>query len=592
MNPRSTWFWILVAAALLGAIVLSRRVPRRIVAGPSRILSSIETSKVSSVVIRPAGQLEIRADRTNGGWQLTSPFGYPAQELKITQLIGALAGLTPATQITVAELSSRPRAKSEYGFDPPQAALVLWEGELRTDLQVGALTAPGDQVFVQKVGDENIYVVGAELLQQIPKSPNDWRDTGFVQVPVSRLTRLTVTNQGKIFALEHGSNNAPWRLTMPMPVRADHQKIEHALENLLALRVQDFVADKQVDELELFGLQPPRLTVGLWNDTNLLALLQFGAASTNHTNTVFARNASLGSVVTVPQDALTHWSDAVNDYRDPFLVGPIPEPESIEVRANENFTVQKRGEQWQVQPGEIPVDDGLLKQFLTALTGLKIVGYVKDVVTLPDLPAFGLAAPSCQYALKSGSGTNNVLVEVSFGTNQEDRVFAKRNDENSVYTVQLADLARLPVNGWALRERKLWDVPLEQVTRVTLKQGAATRQMIRNGAHDWALAPGSQGIINELAVEETVRAVCQLSAVSWAGRGDGLREKLGFNAKARKLILERKTGEPVVLEFGADAPSTFPYVGTVLNGEFWAFEISWPVYRDILSHLGFPGDTP
>ncbi len=592
MNPRSTWLWILVAAALLGAIFVSRQVPRKAPSGPQKILSLLETSKVSSLVVRPAGQLEIKADRTNGGWQLISPLAYPAQELKITQLIDALAKLTPATQITVAELSGRPRAKAEYGFDPPQTSLVLWEGGVRTDLHVGALTAPGDQVFVQKVGDENIYVVGAELVQQIPKSANDWRDTVFIQGSASDLTRLTVTNQGKIFALQRDSVKAPWRLTMPMPVRADHQKLQHALENLLALRVQGFVVDKPTDDLEAFGLQPPRLSIGLWKDTNLLALLQFGAASTNHTNTVFGRNVGLNSVVTVTQDALSPWSDAVNDYRDPFLVGPTPEPQLVEVRAGENFSVQRKGEGWQILPGNFPADGTLMKQFLSALASLKIVGYVKDVVTQPDLPAFGLSTPIRQYALKSGPGTNEVLVEVSFGTNQEDRVFARRNDENSVYTVQLADVARLPASSWGLRERRIWDTPLEEITRLILMQGTATRQMIRNGAHDWELAPGSQGIFNDLAVEETVRAICQLSAVSWAGRGEGLRDKLGFNAKARKLILERKTGEPLVLEFGADAPSTFPYVGTTLNNEFWAFEISWPLYRDILSYLGFPGDNP
>ena len=592
MNPRSTWLWILVAAALLGAIFVSRQVPRKAPSGPQKILSLLETSKVSSLVVRPAGQLEIKAERTNGGWQLISPLAYPAQELKITQLLDALAKLTPATQITVAELSGRPRAKAEYGFDPPQTSLVLWEGGVRTDLHVGALTAPGDQVFVQKVGDENIYVVGAELVQQIPKSANDWRDTVFIQGSASDLTRLTVTNQGKIFALQRDSVKAPWRLTMPMPVRADHQKLQHALENLLALRVQDFVVDKPTDDLEAFGLQPPRLSIGLWKDTNLLALLQFGAASTNHTNTVFGRNVGLNSVVTVTQDALSPWSDAVNDYRDPFLVGPTPEPQLVEVRAGENFSVQRKGEGWQILPGNFPADGTLMKQFLSALASLKIVGYVKDVVTQPDLPAFGLSTPIRQYALKSGPGTNEVLVEVSFGTNQEDRVFARRNDENSVYTVQLADMVRLPASGWVLRERRIWDTPLEEITRLSLMQGTATRQMIRNGAHDWELAPGSQGIFNDLAVEETVRAICQLSAVSWAGRGEGLRDKLGFNAKARKLILERKTGEPLVLEFGADAPSTFPYVGTTLNNEFWAFEISWPLYRDILSYLGFPGDNP
>ncbi len=593
MNPRSTWFWILTAATLLGVILVARRFSQPAPTGPQRIFTRLQPSAVGSISVRPAGELEIRADRTNGTWRLITPLAYPAQELKIGKLLQSLASLRPATQISVDELRTRPRAKEDYGFDPPQASIVIREGDLRTDILVGALTAPGDQLFVQRVGDETLYVVDAELLHHIPRSANDWRDTGFVQVDIQTVNRLTVTNQGKVFALQRASNGAPWRLTVPMPARANDQKIQQALQSLLGLSVQEFVSDNPGDELESFGLQPARLEIGLWNGTNRLARLQFGSSPTNHTDRVFARNLSQGSVVSVPLDPLSAWSDTVNEYRDPFLVGATPEPQLVEVRADETFTLERRGEQkWQVMPGNFPADAVLVKQCLSGLAGMRIVSYVKDVVTPPDLPAFGLAAPRREYALKSGPGTNTILAQVSFGTNQEDRVFARRADENSVYTVKLAELARLPATGWGLRERKLWDISPDQVTRVTMQQGNATRQMIRKGSHDWALAPGSQGFINELAVEETVRGVCQLAVAAWAGRGEELRSRLGFVEKPRKLIVELASGDPLIVEFGGEAPSTFPYAGVTFDQQLWAFEFPWPLYRDIVTYLGFPVEKP
>ena len=72
-------------------------------AGPAAILPDLQPAAVTSVQVFPAGALEIRADRTNGGWVLTKPVVYPAQTAAIEALLDALQKLAPA-KISAAEL--------------------------------------------------------------------------------------------------------------------------------------------------------------------------------------------------------------------------------------------------------------------------------------------------------------------------------------------------------------------------------------------------------------------------------------------------------------------------------------------------------
>ena len=51
-----------------------------------------------------------------------------------------------------------------------------------------------------------------------------------------------------------------------------------------------------------------------------------------------------------------------------------------------------------------------------------------------------------------------------------------------------------------------------------LHQNGKTREIIRNGPNKWSLAPGSQGIINPPAIEETAHRFGGLTAADWLGR--------------------------------------------------------------------------
>ena len=595
MNSRNTWLWIVVAAGLFAFIFFYQRQARTPVLGPGRILPALKAAAVASVQVRPAAQRTIQAVRTNGGWQLTEPLVYPAQTVSVENLLGALERLTPAAFITAQEIRDRPGVEEEYGFATPQVTITLQQPGYHALLQIGARTAPGDQVFLQVIG-AGVYVVDADLLTCIPRTADDWRDTTLLDLKNLAFDRLAVTNGAKIFELRRDSTNHPWRMVYPLPARADNAKIDNALERLQGVRIQQFVSDAPKADLEPFGLQPAELEVAFAQGTNPVALLQFGKSLTNDTRLVYARRLGLNAVVAVANDLLAPWRDKVNDFRDPHLVALATPVAVIAVRGEDNFSVERQtNDTWRVLPQGFPADDGLVKDLLFALSSLKVVQFI-DVVIEPDLPGYGLAPPSRRYTLRSAATnslagpTNAIITDLGFGTNQAGKVFTRRADESFVYAIATDDYQRLPWASWQLRDRRVWNISTNDLDRAIIHQQGKVRQLKRNGPHSWSLV--TQGIINDLAVEETVSGLCQLTAAFWVARAEQNLAQYGFAESSHQITLELKNGDKLTVKFGGQAPSGLPYAAVTLDGTAWVFEFPLALYQHVLGYLTIPADVP
>jgi len=594
MTSRANWFWISTAVALFAFIFFYQRHAHKTPSGPLRLLPNFKTTTVTSVQVRPEGQLEIRAERTNGTWVLTQPLAYPAEPANVESLLTVLERLTPATYISRRELASRPKAEEEYGFGTPQATIIVWRGDYRSILFVGARTAPGDQVFVQVVGDEGAYVVDAEMLKFLPRKADDWRNRTLLDARQLALDRVVVANGGQAFDLRQDHESGLWRVVTPdFPARADNATVEELLQNFQPLRVFQFISDDPKADLEGFGLQTPALTLSFNQGTNTLSAVQFGKTATNNASQCYARRLGNNAIVTVAKDIAEVWrASTPNAFRDTHLVAltearPVA---AIDVRAGDNFSLVRIKDDWRVLPQNLPADIGLVKDLLVTLSGMKVSQFVKDVVPAVDLPAYGLGSPARQYILKSAvtdtttDPTNSVIAELQFGTNQEHKVYARRPDESSVYEIQGADYQKLGFASFQFRDRRIWDVSETNVASVTIRQDGKERKMVRKAQFEWALAAGSQGVIEPLSTEETVRGLCHLSASAWVARGETNRIAFGCT-NAHTITIELKTGENLMVEFGRESPSTFPYGGVVLDGEFWVFEYPLLLCRDALSYL-------
>src|SRR5204862_1131954 len=99
--------------------------------------------------------------------------------------------------------------------------------------------------------------------------------------------------------------------------------------------------------------------------------------------------------------------------------------------------------------------------------------------------------PARQYILNwaaEGSKTS-APVELDFGTNSENKVFARRVPEYSVAAITPGDFEKLFSASWQFRDRHIWNFSASDVTPIIIQQNGATRQILRDGTNSWKLAP-------------------------------------------------------------------------------------------------------
>ena len=597
MNSKTTGIWLVLAAALFGAVVAVRHYQHP-VAAIAEVLPDLEPAKVSAIQIVPANTLEIRAERTNQIWQLTKPMIYPAQPVAIGALLDALQKLTPATRISAGELQNHQSVDAEFGFETPRFSIVIQSGETRRQLIVGNRTAPGDQVFLRVVGVEGAYVVDAAWLKYIPKAASDWRSTALVALDESGPDWIILTNTTKVIELRRDPTNQLWRMLRPLPARANAARITDLIERLRSARVNQFVTDDAGADLSAFGLRPADLSLRLGRDTNWLSVVSIGKSLTNDSSQVYARRDRLGAIVTTAKESFAGWHGTVNDFRDPYLLELTAPVAEIEVRGTANYTLQRgASNDWKVAAEKFPADAENIQAFIKWLANLRVSAFVKDVVTAPDWQTYGLAAPTQQIVLCSAVGdTNSIIASLAFGATQDGQVFVRRADENFVYAVTAAEFNNLKAlygESWEFRDRKIWNFSETNVAQITLKQSGKTRVLVRTGENKWALGAGSQGIINPSAIEETTHRLGQMTTYYWAGRNVTDTEKFGLNPDNLQITVELKTGEKLAVDFGAELPAAHTALAAVtLDGERWAFIFPPTLYQFVVTYLTIPPNTP
>lgn len=601
MKSQSTVLWFLLAAALAAAIWISEHYFQPEAAGPKPLCAGLRADRVTGLQVVPGGAREISVLRTNHAWLLERPICYPAQAAAIDGLLAALEKLTPVLAISAGEMGGQKNAEAEFGFDHPQFTLDLMAGDQTWHLVVGKTTAPGDGLYVRVVGAAGAYVTDPAWLNFLPHAANEWRDTSLVDVP-DTLDWLVITNGTQAIELRRDATNRLWRMAAgrPLAARANNQRIITALQQLRTARVSGFVTDDPKADLTTNGLAPASLDLWLGSGTNLLTALHAGKDVPGLAGELYARREGWPAVVTTAKEPLALWRGSVNEFRDPNLLELTAPVAEIEVGGGDNhYTLQRHGSNtWTMAGEKFPVNADQVGGFLRLLAGLQIADFVQDVVTTSGLQSYGLLSPSRQVTLRAAVGdTNRVIAQLLFGaTATNHQVYVKRGDEDFVYAVAANQLAELSLPGDFFRAPRVWSFSETNVAQVTLRQNGKTRQMVRSGTNEWSLAPGSQGIINPPAIEETIHRLGELTALGWIGRKFDAAADVGLTTNSLSVTIELKSGEKKSLDFGRE--QRIPSLNTstalavvTLDGERWAFVFPPVLYPLVADWLTIP-DQP
>jgi hypothetical protein len=574
MNARWTTLWVLLAAGLFAYIMLVERHRQEPPRGPRPLLTGLDPESVQALEVRWPGNPPLRAERNQDRWWLVQPLRDPADRSRIRTLLEALTDEPVQTVLSTAELLQRAGGLEEFGLADPRATLWVHTPTRQVQIQFGRPTAPGDQVFVQVVGEAGLWVVSAEVLRLVPRQPEDWRQRQWIEIIPGDFDRLIVSNQWGRFALAR-SEHGQWSLVEPLRARADPDKSRAAWDALQQMQVIEFVEDDPEADLEGFGLLPPALSLSLLRGTNEVARFDFGRSPTNRADLVYARQRARSPVVTLPAAPLASWQVAYTEFRDRKLLRWDQPVNALEILGSESFAVHRLPGQWRLLPLDLPADAESVENVLQILRQLEVVEFVKDVVIEPDLARYGLAPPSRQIVLRtsaqSGPNSSGLLGELHFGLTQDDKTYARRPDESAVYAVRRSEVERLPVAAFELRDRRVWRLDESQIERVFVRQDSRQRELIRLGPYSWTLGPGSQGVIDSLAVGEAVHALCDLVAMAWLGVGETKLSELGFGPDAWSVTLHRRDGEEFTVTFAAMPAEPYLRGMVRLEGRPWVF---------------------
>ena len=595
MNSKSTHYLTILALAVFAYIFFFERHTldtRKRAERQTKLFPEFDAGKVSSVeIIRSNSVGVIRVERTNDQWQLTRPVVYPAQSTAIDNWLNLFNTLNRRTYISAEELQTQPGGLAAFGLEDSQATVTVLQGQKKLRLRLGARTPIGEKLYVQQVGSDGVFVTDAALLDHLPQSALDWRDPTFLKLAGLKFDRLTVHADGREFTVERDPAAKLWRLTTPRSARADNSLLQELLQQMQNVRVGQFVSDTPGSDLEPYGLQTPEASMALGRGANTLLTVEFGKSPTNNPAQVYARRSTYPMVVTIPRQWLDVLRSPYTDFLDKRLIEFAPgEVDRIEGRASETFVLEKqpRGTWRIVEPFSAPADPALVQGFMSRLNSLQILDTVKEVVTDvdPDLAKYGLSPPTRQYILKTAGpapATNLPLARIDFGTtNQINRIYVRRSDENSVYTTRLDESLLLAQAAFELRDRRIWNFTTNQVAGVTISFDGKTFQLQRGASGKWGFAEGSQGIVNTFAIEEAMVRFGQLWSKAWIAQGDVNAARYGFTNPPHKLaidlIKDAKT-QTVTVEFGSQSTSGGPYALVELNSGRTVFECPFDIYN-------------
>ena len=568
----------------------------------AKLLSSYNPASITSVETILRSNQIVRVERANDEWSLTLPFEYPAHSTKIEHLLNAFGQLNQSAHISPQELLTQTNL-SDFGLDPARATIIVKSPHSSYELKIGGKTPVGNQVYVQLVGADGIFFTDASLLERLPNSVDDWRDPMFLFLKNVQYNRVEVRTGTGGFEILIDPTSQQWRLNKPLVARADNRKIASLLHLLQSWQVTEFITQTPKPDLEQLGLQPPETVIAFGQGSNDVMVVPFGKSPTNNPSLVYALCPPKMQLVKVPRELLDKFRVPLVEWRDPRLVSNgMSDVGLIEVTAGERFVVQKQTDgKWKVvDPAIFAADPVLMKQFLDQLNAMEVAEYVRDVVT--DFSKYGLNPPMRRYTLKTGltntvaGVTNRIEAQIDFGTNRDDKVYARLASEDFLYSVPIESVVRLPAYGFQLRDRRIWNFNSSNVTSVAISFKGQNVKLVRNAASQWTIR--SNSVVQEMsypyamALEATLQRLGELKAINWYAQGEDKLASFGFPDMAHSLSFEVTPGSKPIslsLDFGyMIPPQKVVLASTVIDGHRLIFDIGdsfYQLYFEVLRAL-------
>ena len=398
-----------------------------------KVFASLQADTIDEVKVSTAAGDATTLKKEGGAWKITQPMDAQASESEVSGLTSALGQIE-----IVRVIDENPTNLNDYGLSNPRIEIdfkAAGDKDYRK-LLVGEKSPTGSDLFAKRNDEKKVFLIPATQETSFNRTTFDFRDKTLLKFEREKVDALDITAGGKTLAI--AKDGGEWKMSKPVQTKADFGSVEGLVGRLQTVQMKSIVADSATPaDLKQYGLDKPEATVNL-NLGSARATLLFGGKAAD--NTVYARDASKPSVVTVESALLDDMKKSADDYRrkDIFEFRPFNATRIEITRNGQTVTLERAKGQGENAPDtwkrvSTPAGD-LDKEksdsLLSKLSNIRATSFVDSMAKT------GLDKPAMTVVVKFDDGKKED--RATFGQVGND-VFVSRPGEPGAAKIDAAD---------------------------------------------------------------------------------------------------------------------------------------------------------
>src|SRR3954470_24564508 len=398
-----------------------------------KVFAAVQADKIEEVKVSTAAGDATTLKKDGSAWKITQPSELPASESDVSQLTSAL-GSVEITRV----IDENPSNLNDYGLSNPRVEVdfkASGDKDYRK-LYIGEKTPTGGDFFAKRNDEKKVFLIPAAQDTSFNRTTFDFRDKTLLKFERDKVDAVDITAGGKEIAI--AKEGGDWKLSKPVQTKADFGAVEGLVGRLQTVQMKSIAADSvSPADLKKYGLDKPDATVNL-NLGSARATLLFGGKAPD--NTIYARDASKNTVVTVEAALLDDMKKSADDYRrkDVFEFRPFNATHLEISRNGQTVTLERtkgQGEnapdKWKrVSPNPGDLDKEKSDNLLGKLSNIRVTSFVDAAAKT------GLDKPALTVLVKFDDGKKED--RATFGQVGND-VYVSRPGEPGAAKIDAAD---------------------------------------------------------------------------------------------------------------------------------------------------------
>jgi hypothetical protein len=426
---------LLVVLIGLGAYIyfVTWKKPAEPASKQEKVFAGIDSSKVEELKVASDKGDVTTLKKESGNWQLVAPLAVKADESEVSGIANALSQLE-----IVRVIDENPTNLNDYGLMTPRIEIdfkATGDKDFRK-LAIGEKSPTGSDLFARRNDDKKVFLIPSYQETTLNRSTFELRDKTVLKFERDKVEGLEVRAGDK--TLQVAKDNTEWKMTQPLQVRADYGTVEGLLGRLQSAAMKSIAIETASPaDLKKYGLDKPSATVDVKMGSARATLL---LGSKAETNTVYARDTSKNSVVTIDSALLDELKKTPDDYRrkDVFEFRSYNVNRVEFMRNGETVAFEKvksdgkdAAEKWRrISPNAADADKDKMDSLLNRVSNMRASSFVDSSAKT------GLNSPAMTVVAKFDEGKKEE--RVTFGKVDND-VYAARPGEPGAAKVDATD---------------------------------------------------------------------------------------------------------------------------------------------------------